>query len=244
MPSDFGPQLGDEGGDVVLLQHHLGMGAERLERHLGVVLRADGQHDAAAGELLERDLEVDIGLAGGAAAEGDAGKPVVADHPAPEGVVEVEHQAAPRQAEPGREHRRGVAGEQRQRIGRVGHLRHVPAAVVEPVARPEPPGEGGDVEEADVALRGEVGEAAVDVLGHAAPRAVEPGGEVAERVGARGGEAVLDDDRRSRARAPPPRPRTSAAISASASACGVSVNGLTASAWWSGARISASSPPA
>ena len=33
-------------------------------------------------------------------------------------------------------------------------------------------------------------------------------------------------------------------VSASASASGVSVNGLTPSAWWSGARISASSPPA
>ena len=71
MPSDLAAPASGDGGDVVLLQHHLRMLAERPQRHVGIVLGADRQHDAAGGEFLQRKLEVDESLAIGAAAEAE-----------------------------------------------------------------------------------------------------------------------------------------------------------------------------
>ena len=96
--------VGDEAGDVAALQHHFGMLLERLHRVGFVVLGADGQDDAAAAEFAGVFLEGGIGLTEGAAlAEGDALQPVIADDAAPDGVVQVEHQAFERPALLGRD---------------------------------------------------------------------------------------------------------------------------------------------
>ena len=178
------------------LQHHVGMVAERRQRHLGVVLGADRQHDAAIDQLLQRHLEVLEGLAVGAAAEHDAVDPVVADDPAPERVVEVEHDRPSRQAEPRRQHGGGVARHDRQALGREGHLGQIPAAVVEPDVGAHAAGEERQVDVAHVLGGGLAGEVAVDAGDDAPPRAVEAEGVMAERVAAGRREAHLQDHRR------------------------------------------------
>ena len=220
-----------------------GMPAERGERHLAVVLRADRQQDAAPDQLLQRHLEVLEGLAGGAAAEHDPVDPVVADDAAPEGVVEVEHDRPAREAEPGGEDGGGVARHQRQALGGEGHLRHVPAAVVEPVPGAHAAGEEREVDEAHVLGDGLSREVAVDAGDDAPPGAVEAERVVAERVGAGDREAHLQDGggavaaaRRRTAGQTPDQRATSAATSAS----GVSVKGRTPRARCSGARTSTS----
>ena len=91
--------VGDEAGDVGALQHHLRMLLERLQRVRLVVLGAHREDDAALGQIARVVLERDEGFAGGAAlAEDDAFQAVVADHAAPQRVVEIEHQALRRAA--------------------------------------------------------------------------------------------------------------------------------------------------
>ena len=67
-------------------------------RDPGVVLGADGQNDPALLELLGVMLQGEMGFAGRASlAEHDAVEPVVADHAAPQRIVEIEHQTFLRQ---------------------------------------------------------------------------------------------------------------------------------------------------
>jgi len=76
--------------------------AKRNFRDLGVILRADGQNDAAVLELLGVVLQSKMRFAGRASlSEHDAVEPVVADHPAPQCIIEIEHQAFLRQAPQG-----------------------------------------------------------------------------------------------------------------------------------------------
>ena len=72
---------------------------ERFQRVGFVVLGADGQDHAATAEFADVFLERGVGLAErGALAERDAFQTVIADHAAPEGVVEIEHEAFERPA--------------------------------------------------------------------------------------------------------------------------------------------------
>ena len=86
--------VGDEAGDVAALQHHLRMLLERLQRVGLVVLGAHRQDHAATAEFASIFLKRGIGLTERAAlADVDAFQTVVADHAAPERVVQVEHEA-------------------------------------------------------------------------------------------------------------------------------------------------------
>ena len=134
--------------------------------------------------------------------------------------------AAPRQAEPGREHRRGVARQHRQRCP----ARRASSPCTSRGRRtrsrvPMRAGEQRDVDEAHVLAAGPVGEVAVDARVTlrrvpSRPAAWWPSGSPPGVA-----KPMLHDDRRRGAGAPPPRRPTSASTSASASASGVSVNG-------------------
>ena len=85
--------VSDEASDVSALQHHVWMFLERFERVGFVVLGANGQDHAATAEFADVLLERGVGLTERAAlAEGDAFQPVIADHAAPDGVVEIKHE--------------------------------------------------------------------------------------------------------------------------------------------------------
>ena len=91
--------VSDEAGDVSALQHHVWMFIERLQRVGLVVLGANGQDHAATAEFADIFLERGVGLTERAAlAEGDAFQTVIADHAAPEGVVEIKHETFERPA--------------------------------------------------------------------------------------------------------------------------------------------------
>ena len=86
--------VGHEAGDVVQAQDHFRMLFENFLGDVFAVLAAHGQQDAALLQGLGVVLEGEKGLALAVAlAEADAAQAVVADHAAPEGVVEIEHEA-------------------------------------------------------------------------------------------------------------------------------------------------------
>ncbi len=86
------------------------------ERALGIVLRADGKQDAPLAQRPAIELEGLEGLAPRRAlADHDPLDAVVADHPAPERVVEIEHQHLAGQAAHGGEDPRHLIAEPRPR---------------------------------------------------------------------------------------------------------------------------------
>ena len=92
--------IGDETGDVIHPQHHLGVLLEDLPGDRLLVLAANGQQDAALLQRLGVLLEGHEGLALGVALpQADAAQAIVADDAAPAGVVQIEDQALLGQAQ-------------------------------------------------------------------------------------------------------------------------------------------------
>src|SRR5205814_4961459 len=86
--------IGHEARDVFESQHHFGVLLERCSRVGFFVLAANRQDYAASGEGFDVSLERHEGFADGIAlADVDSAESIIADHPTPERVVEVEHQA-------------------------------------------------------------------------------------------------------------------------------------------------------
>ena len=70
------------------------MPLKRCQRVLFVVLRADGEDDAAPRKLQGIALQGNMGLTDGAALpQHNAFQSIIADHAAPQRVVQVQHQA-------------------------------------------------------------------------------------------------------------------------------------------------------
>jgi hypothetical protein len=119
--------------------------AEREQGGGALVLADHGENDPPPLEFPDEGLEGDERLALVELAEGNALEPVVADHAAPERVVEVEDDAFGDHAR-GREH--GVEqglGEKRKMLEPAGRLRHVPHPGVEPLRPADRGGEKIDV---------------------------------------------------------------------------------------------------
>ena len=130
--------------------------AKRRFGDLGVVLGADGENDSALLELLGVALQGEMGFACGAAfAQDDAVNPVIADHPAPQRVVEIEHQTFLRQAPQGGENAGGEIAVEGRRLRRDFQLALKPAPDVEPGVDPVALARPRDIEnEHAVARRG------------------------------------------------------------------------------------------
>src|SRR6185437_16443006 len=94
----FGP-VRLEHRDMVLLQRHFRMLSEGLASGRVLVLRADGEHDSTLPEIEGEGLDGEEGFARrGPLPEHDSIEPVIADHAAPERIVEIEDQNLPRLA--------------------------------------------------------------------------------------------------------------------------------------------------
>ncbi len=118
-------------------QHHVGMLLERLQRVGFVVLGADGEDHAATAEFAGVFLERGVGFAERAAlAEGDAFQPVIADHAAPDGVVQVQHEAFEGAALLGRQPAADQIAVERAGGGRDFLLGAVPQRGIVPFADP------------------------------------------------------------------------------------------------------------
>ena len=148
--------IGLEGGEIRAAKHHFGMIAKRRFGDLGVVLGADGENDAPLLELLGVMLQGEMGFACRAAfAQHDAVNPVVADHAAPQRVVEIEHQTFLRQAPQGGENAGGEVAVEGRRLRRDFQLALKPAPDVEPGVDPVPLARARDIQnEHAVARRG------------------------------------------------------------------------------------------
>jgi hypothetical protein len=88
-------QVGDDRDEVRLAQPHPGMFAQGPADQLLIVLADRGDEHALRPDLLDHALEGQECLAPVAVANLDPLDAVIAEHPAPEGVVEIKHQALP-----------------------------------------------------------------------------------------------------------------------------------------------------
>src|SRR5262249_32871049 len=86
--------VGQESRDVGAAKEHFRVLAKCSLRDLRVILGADGQNNATLLELLGLPLQGQMCLAGRASlSNNDTLQPVVSDHAAPQGVIEIEHEA-------------------------------------------------------------------------------------------------------------------------------------------------------
>ena len=137
---------------MLLLQRHFGMLPEGLARGRVLVLRADGEHDAA--------LPADRGRSSGwrrrlrpsrPLPERDAVEPVVADDAAPERVVEIEDENLARLAHERADDAGDHVGVDRGELRREGKLRRVPVARIVPALVADRGREARDVGDDDSA---------------------------------------------------------------------------------------------
>ena len=182
----------DEDREVIEPEAHVGMPFERLARVCLVVLGTDREDDPSPFQLHEVLLEDHVGLPTRVATKAEILQPVLSNDAAPDGVVEIEHQALPRQSQGRRDHRRHVAREERDRSKRDPLLCHVPVARFDP--RPFP-----DQARKPVAIdqkhRGAGGltQTQIEHLGHRKTGAGEAKREVAKRRLGRSSKGELDD---------------------------------------------------
>ena len=128
----------DEHGEIVQLQHHLGMFLERLACIGIIVLGADRQDDPALLQALHRHLKCQEGFAFRIAlANFDPGQPVFPDNAAPARIVQIQHQAFLRQPEFSRDQCRHMTRQQGQGFEADALLGEMPVAVIEPGALAE-----------------------------------------------------------------------------------------------------------
>ena len=209
--SDLGELLGlpapvrDEGGEVGQPEPHPRVPLERRPRGLRVVLGGDREKNAPAGQGQKVLLERRIGLAVGSRADRDPVGPFLADQTSPEGVVEVDDEAAGPEPEVSRQHGRRLAGEQRQRRIGEGLTRRMPHSRLEPALLADPGREPLAVDEQDGAPR----RGAEPLVQPADERDPAPGKahrQVAERGLVRCDEPMLDDARAEAAADPVPEP--------------------------------------
>ena len=88
--------VGDENRDVIQSEHHFRMQQKGLTGHIRVVLGAHSKNNTAFLQFFDVSLKINERFARNAFAKNDAVQPVVADHTAPERIVEVHHQATAR----------------------------------------------------------------------------------------------------------------------------------------------------
>ncbi len=185
--------VGLEYGDVGELQSHLRMAGESAARHGVVVLGGHRQDHAAALQIERQVLDGEERLTARAAlAQGQVLHAVIADHPAPQGIVEIEHQglarlSARRAEQPS--HPVGVkagqlAGE-RQLVGEVAHR-------IEPALGSHRLGQGGDVQHQRPASIGERQDARVRLGDQPPARAGDATVEGAEQGFGRNGQGAED----------------------------------------------------
>ena len=140
-PSEIGALIipvGHEAGDVAETQDHLRVVLEHLAGDRVSVLAANSQDHAAVAKALDISLERDERLAFRVAlAEPDASQAVVADHPSPERVVQVQDQAFPGVTELRQDQGCQAVSVIHQMFGRTGHLGMVIKSFVTPL--PPPP---------------------------------------------------------------------------------------------------------
>ncbi len=166
-----------EGGEVGAPEH-AASGVEPGGGDRRAVLGTHREHHPALAQRLQVGLKFGEGFAGGrAGADGDAVRPVFADHPAPQRVVEVEHQHL---LGPGV--RRAPGGAERRQVVRQ-------PARVEVELRRVPEAGGAEVARAD--LLGQRGH--VHPVHPPAPGLQQFGVEPAHLVGRRGGGEALGD---------------------------------------------------
>ena len=136
----------------------------------------------------------------------DAGEPVVADDAAPEGVVEVEHQALLRLAAGGGDEPCHQLAVHRPRLRRDLHLRLQPAHRIVPGIEPVARGDAGEVEEEHPLGGGGIGERGVQAPDQPCRRPGHAGIEPAEERRLEIEEGLLDDESAETAGAGPERP--------------------------------------
>ena len=170
--------------------------AERGLSDLDVVLGADGQDDAPFLELLGVMLQGKMRFAGGAAlAQNDAVESVVADHPAPQCVVEIEHQTFLRQAPLGGKNAGGEIAVKGRGLRRDFELALKPARGVEPGVDPVPLARAGNVQNKNAFARRRLAQFVVEPGDHGSGDARNHAVVAAEQRLAHIDEGLLNDRR-------------------------------------------------
>ena len=142
--------VGDEDGNILFLERHVGMLAERQDG-VGVLVLADhGENDPAPFQFANELLEPDERLAFVELSQRDTLEPVVADDAAPKRVVEVEDDAFHDQARGGEHRVEQRLRQQRKMLEPAGRLRHVPHSRVKPLRPAYGGGEKIDVVQENV----------------------------------------------------------------------------------------------
>src|SRR5579862_5478035 len=134
---------------------------ERAPRCGVVILGANSDDDAAIAQRQNIALETLIGLAGCIAlSEQNPAQTVVADDAAPQRIVEVEHQAAAREAADRGHNAAHVVGVQRHEVLIERQFREIPLPRAVPVGKPDSLGNGGYIEQLVGGMTKLTGEAA------------------------------------------------------------------------------------
>ena len=131
MLSDFGCQLTRQDRDVVEREHHALVALEHVEDLGLVVLARNRQHDAARLEHLQVVLKGLERAPGKGVAELEAAESVLADDPAPQRVVAIEHDAFRRSGRPFGDRLADLRSEQQPEVALVGLAVHRPFLRVE-----------------------------------------------------------------------------------------------------------------
>ena len=155
--------VGNKDGDVVFFEQHAGVLLKRQPGGGLVVLRAHRQHNATPAQIQRHRLHSAVRLAPGIPrVQRDAFKAVVADHAAPEGVVQVQHQAFARLAAHRRQGAQHAICVERQRVSAKRQLGQSPVAVVVPLIQAHGLGQRIDVDQHVSAGRYRLRQAAVE----------------------------------------------------------------------------------
>ena len=142
--------VGDEDGNILFLQHHVGMLAKRQHGGGVLVLADHRENDSAPFQFANERLERDERLALVELPERNALETIVADHASPERVVEVEDHAFGEHARGGEHGVEQRLRKKRKMLEPAGRLRHVPHPGVEPLRPADRRGEKIDVVQKDV----------------------------------------------------------------------------------------------
>ncbi len=184
----------DETGDVLPSQNHVGVVPEHLLRDVRIILRADRQDDAALCQPLCKTLQRKVCLAGGAPlAQDDALQAIIADHSAPQRVVEVQHQALARMAAQGGEDPCHVFAIGRDRRGCDQHPGLQPASRIEPDMQSVPHHGTLEIEQGHAFPAGDFDQLLVQTPDQPPRRSRDGRVEMSEQGSFRVEEGLLDD---------------------------------------------------
>ena len=181
---------------MLLAQQNIGMALKHLARHRVVILRGNRNHHAPLAQSQHHALKRQIGLAGGIPLRGaDALHAIIANHPAPHGVIQIDDQQLLRLAAHRRNHPAQPLGINRQHGLGKGLLGHVPHQRIMPCAQANRLGQPGNIEQPIGRTDKVCGKRAVKSVNLAAQRPAQHRLETAHQHLGRAGQ-ILDNHRR------------------------------------------------